>query len=54
MKGCYLFCTDPETAAHFRERIASGAERPPLRRVAEDPGKYDLDDGKRINEQDIE
>ena len=22
MKGCYVFCTDPETAAHFRGRIA--------------------------------
>lgn len=22
MKGCYVYCTDPETAAHFRARIA--------------------------------
>jgi DUF2075 family protein len=28
MKGCYVYCTDPETAAYFKKRLAGpGAER---------------------------
>ncbi len=25
MKGCYIYCTDKETAAYFRSRIGSSA-----------------------------
>jgi DUF2075 family protein len=28
MKGCYVYCTDPETAAYFRARIVRSHERP--------------------------
>jgi len=28
MKGCYIYCTDPETSAYFRERIVHPYERP--------------------------
>ena len=24
MKGCYVFCTDAETATHFRGRLTGG------------------------------
>ena len=29
MKGCYVYCTDPETAAHFRSRIGRHYESSP-------------------------
>lgn len=29
MKGCYIYCTDPETAAWFRGHLASAAETAP-------------------------
>ena len=28
MKGCYVFCTDPETAAYFRGRMAGPTAAP--------------------------
>jgi DUF2075 family protein len=28
MKGCYVYCTDPETATYFRARIARSYEQP--------------------------
>ena len=41
MKGCYVYCTDPETADHFRTRIAYHRRRPmpdaELRMVADKP-----------------
>lgn len=40
MKGCYVYCTDPELARYLRSRIHSAMEVP-LRQVAEDPGRYD-------------
>lgn len=39
MKGCYVYCTDAETAAHFRGRLSAiDVEQP--RKVAENPGVY--------------
>ena len=39
MKGCYVYCTDPETASYFRERIAlhyeQGRQDVELRMVAD-------------------
>ena len=41
MKGCYVYCTDPETAAHFRSRNVYHRRRPmpdaELRMVADKP-----------------
>ncbi len=43
MKGCYIYCTDRETADYFRSRIVR-TERPLARaEVAEDRGSYDPD-----------
>jgi len=41
MRGCYVYCTDAETAAYFHGRLAAVNEDSPLRKVAEDPGGYD-------------
>lgn len=41
MKGCYVYCTDPEAARHFRSRIAEVSEEVTLYKVAEDPGQYE-------------
>ena len=35
IKGCYLYCTDAETASHFKMRIA-GSGGKPQERLAED------------------
>ena len=41
MKGCYVYFTDPETAIHFRSRIAYHRQQPmpdsELRMVADKP-----------------
>lgn len=46
MKGCYLYCTDPETAEYFRSRVGRPvlvprARRMPVRRVREPVAEYD-------------
>lgn len=43
MKGCYLYCTDAETAAYFRQRISASLADEPLRQVAEPRAPYNLD-----------
>jgi DUF2075 family protein len=40
MKGCYIYCSDAETAAHFRTRLARQGEDVSLRMVAEDREQY--------------
>jgi DUF2075 family protein len=40
MKGCYIYCTDAETAAHFRARMAKQSEEMSLRKVAEEGEQY--------------
>lgn len=47
MKGCYVYCTDPETAAHLRSRLVDLSAMPsdlldvtPELKVAEDPANY--------------
>jgi DUF2075 family protein len=40
MKGCYIYCADAETTAHFRGRIDKGDEEMSLRNVAEEGGRY--------------
>lgn len=40
MKGCYVYCTDAETAKYFRSRVAQLSEDAQLRKVAEDRGRY--------------
>lgn len=45
MKGCYLYCTDDETAAWFRSHIAAAQEDTPLLKVAEDAGSYKSSQG---------
>lgn len=41
LKGCYIYCTDPETAAYFRSRILERTGDASLRKVAEESGGYD-------------
>jgi uncharacterized protein len=41
MKGCYIYCTDMETAAYFRSRTATPSVQHPLSEVAEDRGEYE-------------
>ncbi len=43
MKGCYLFCTDPETNAYFRQAASGGMEPGALAMVAEDAVSYTTD-----------
>jgi DUF2075 family protein len=40
MKGCYIYCTDEETAAHFRDKIVNGSEVMSLRKVADEGEQY--------------
>jgi len=40
MKGCYIYCTDPETTRYFRGRIAPQIEESRLRKVADEQGRY--------------
>lgn len=40
MKGCYLYCTDAETAEHFRGRLAMQNGDLSLRKVADEGGQY--------------
>jgi hypothetical protein len=40
MKGCYIYCDDAETAAHFRRRIAKESGDALLRMVADESGPY--------------
>jgi DUF2075 family protein len=40
LKGCYIYCTDPETAAYFRSRIIERTGDASLRKVAEESGGY--------------
>jgi DUF2075 family protein len=45
MKGCYVYCTDPETAAYFRTRIVHQYEQPaagPQLRMVADKAKDPL------------
>ena len=39
MKGCYVFCVDPETARYFRRRLVESGEDV-LMKAAEPPGRY--------------
>ena len=41
MKGCYVYCTDAETAAFLRSRIREPREDESLREVAEEPAPYE-------------
>ena len=43
MKGCYIYCTDRDTADFFRLRIAHKDILPAPAEVAEDPGRYEPD-----------
>lgn len=43
MKGCYVYCTDTETAAYFRSLIATVTSETPLLKVAEAPAQYGED-----------
>ena len=47
MKGCYLFCTDPETNAYFRQAMSGAMQRGELAMVADDAGSYTADDDER-------
>jgi DUF2075 family protein len=40
MKGCYIYCTDEETSAHFRDRLAKRNENAALLKVAQDSELY--------------
>jgi DUF2075 family protein len=40
MKGCYIYCTDAEMAAHFRARLAQQSEDASLRKVADEIAQY--------------
>jgi DUF2075 family protein len=40
MKGCYIYCEDAETAAHFRRRVAKENGDESLRMVADESGPY--------------
>jgi DUF2075 family protein len=40
MKGCYIYCEDAETAAHFRRRVAKEGGDESLRMVADEIGPY--------------
>jgi uncharacterized protein len=40
MRGCYVYCTDRETAEHFRSRLDAPRIRVPNQLAAEDPGEY--------------
>lgn len=44
IKGCYLYCTDAETAAHFKMRIAVSGGKPQERLAADSSGEYVLDE----------
>jgi DUF2075 family protein len=40
LKGCYVYCTDPETSRYLRSRITSINDDPSMRMVAEKSTKY--------------
>lgn len=40
MKGCFIYCTDPETADYFRERIGDAPAANVSLKAAEDPASY--------------
>jgi DUF2075 family protein len=40
MKGCFLYCTDAETADYFRARIGDGSAATSPLKAAEDPASY--------------
>lgn len=40
MKGCYVYCTDRDTAGYFRQRLAQVPPAPPVALAAEDSGPY--------------
>ncbi|MGE3600989.1 MAG: DNA/RNA helicase domain-containing protein, partial [Dehalococcoidia bacterium] len=48
MKGCYIYCVDPETAEYFRTRLARRAPEPApareYRKAADDRGPYEPTD----------
>ena len=50
IKGCYLYCTDAETAAYFKGRIAVSSDNPQVRRVADPSGAYLLDEGPSVED----
>jgi DUF2075 family protein len=41
MKGCYVYCTDPEIAQYLRNRVGTVGAEVLLRKVAEEPGEYE-------------
>jgi uncharacterized protein len=43
MKGCYIYCTNRETADYFRSRLVHNELPATLAEVAEDPGRYNPD-----------
>jgi DUF2075 family protein len=50
IKGCYLYCTDSETAAHFKMRIAASGVKPQERLVADPSGEYVLDERPSVED----
>jgi DUF2075 family protein len=40
MKGCYIYCSDADIAAHFRGRLATQSGEMSLRKVADETGQY--------------
>ena len=44
MKGCYIYCTDPETARHLRSLVVGQRVEQMLPMVAESPGQYEIED----------
>lgn len=50
MKGCFIYCTDPETAEHFRSRLS---EAPTMQaKVAADAGAH-IGPFQRVRERDV-
>lgn len=43
IKGCYIYCTDRETADYFRSRIAKVGSVPSVAKVADVEGTYNVD-----------
>jgi DUF2075 family protein len=50
IKGCYLYCTDAETAAHFKMRIAASGGSTDERLVADSSGEYVLDERPSVED----
>ena len=50
IKGCYLYCTDAETAAHFKMGIAASGDNPQRRLAADSSGNYVLDERPSVED----